>query len=33
VKGVDQGGSRMDADIKLAAVTSLLDLHEFEVVE
>src|SRR5258706_12818853 len=33
MKGVDQGGSRMDTDVELATLTSLLDLHEFEVVE
>lgn len=30
---VDQGGSRMDADIELATLTSLVGLDEFEVVE
>lgn len=33
MKGVDQGGSRMDADVELATLTSLLGLDEFEVVE
>lgn len=33
MEGVDQGGSRMDADIELAMLSSLLDLDEFEVVE
>jgi transposase len=33
MEGVDQGGSRMDADIELATLTSLLDLPEFEVME
>jgi transposase len=33
VKELDQGGSRMDADVELAMLTSLLDLEGLEVVE
>jgi transposase len=32
MEGIDQGGSRMDTDVELATLTSLLELDEFEVV-